>query len=218
MHDAGGGNRGEGQGLPSPRIDNVNTKESSILFWTGAGVCPYIGVAMKASYLRNVGRNRGVARVWLEGEMLLSNGWNNGDRFNVTFAKGALVYEKHPAGKRKVAGTIDRPILDTNTAKLSKVCGFSTGDRLPVTVTPDKVTVGEAVSADKVAETVAKVAKPSVQVTAEDGNGFNLMNKVSRALKEAGCSKEHIANYMEDSMAGDYANLIRVAYKYANIS
>ena len=112
---------------------------------------------MKASYLRNVGRNRGVARVWLEGEMLLSNGWNNGDRFNVTFAKGALVYEKHPAGKRKVAGTPDRPILDTNTRKLSTVCGFSTGDKLPVTVTPDKVTVGEAVSADKVSETVSFV-------------------------------------------------------------
>jgi len=92
--------------------------------------------------------------------MLLANGWHNGQRFNVTFTKGALVYEKHPAGKRKVAGTIDRPILDTNTAKLSKVCGFSTGDRLPVTVTPDRVTVGEAVSVDKVAETVAKVADP----------------------------------------------------------
>ena len=110
---------------------------------------------MKASYLRNVGRNRGVARVWLEGEMLLSNGWNNGDRFNVTFLKGALIYEKNPAGKRKVAGTPDRPILDTNTAKLAKVCGFSTGDKLPVTVTPDKVTVGEAVSLDKVREAVS---------------------------------------------------------------
>jgi len=115
---------------------------------------------MKASYLRNVGRNRGVARVWLEGEMLLTNGWNNGDRFNVTFAKGALVYEKHPAGKRKVAGTPDRPILDTNTRKLSTVCGFATGDKLPVTVTPDRVTVGEAVSADKVSEAVAKIADP----------------------------------------------------------
>ena len=35
--------------MPSPRIDNVNTKESSILFWTGAGVCPYIWGAMKAA-------------------------------------------------------------------------------------------------------------------------------------------------------------------------
>ena len=107
------------------------------------------------TYQRLVGRNRGVARVWLEGEMLLANGWNNGDRFNVTFTKGALIYEKNPAGKRKVAGTPDRPILDTNTAKLEKVCGFNTGDRLPVTVTPDRVTVGEAVSVDKVREAVS---------------------------------------------------------------
>jgi len=153
--------------LPSPRIDNVNTKESSILFWTGAGVCPYIGGAMKASYLRNVGRNRGVARVWLEGEMLLSNGWNNGDRFNVEFIPhdgytgyGALVYTKHPEGKRKVAGTIDRPILDTNTAKLSKVCGFSTGDRLPVVVSPERVVVGEGVNVENV-ERVAEIVKDS---------------------------------------------------------
>ena len=153
MHDAGGRNRGAGPGLLSPRRHKVITKESSILFWTGAGVSSYIG-GMANSYSRNVGRNRGVARVWLEGEMLLANGWNNGDRFNVSFSEGALVYEKNPAGKRKVAGTPDRPILDTNTAKLSKVCGFSTGDKLPVTVTPDKVTVGEAVSMDKVEATV----------------------------------------------------------------
>ena len=111
---------------------------------------------MKAVYKRLVGRNRGVERVWLEGTEALP-GWRKGDRFNVTFTKGALVYEKHPEGKRKVAGTIDRPILDTNTAKLSKVCGFSTGDKLPVTVTPDKVTVGEAVSLDKVREAVSAI-------------------------------------------------------------
>ena len=87
--------------------------------------------------------------------MLSDNGWHNGQRFNVTFTKGALVYEKHPEGKRKVAGTVERPIIDTNTAKLSKVCGFATGDKLSVTVTPERVTVGEAVSADKVREAVS---------------------------------------------------------------
>ena len=50
MHDAGGRNRGAGPGLLSPRIDKVNTKESSILFWTGAGVSSYIGGAMRAVY------------------------------------------------------------------------------------------------------------------------------------------------------------------------
>ena len=167
MQDAGGRNRGEGPGLLSPRIDNVNTKDSSILFSTRTGVCPYIGGAMKAAYIRLVGRNRGVERVWLEGEMLLANGWNNGDRFNVEFIPhdgytgyGALVYTKHPEGKRKVAGTVDRPILDTNTAKLSKVCGFSTGDRLPVVVSPERVVVGEGVNVENV-ERVAEIVKDS---------------------------------------------------------
>ena len=99
--------------------------------------------------------------------MLLSNGWNNGDRFNVEFVPqdlytgyGVLVYTKHPEGKRKVAGTIDRPILDTNTAKLSKVCGFSTGDRLPVVVSPERVVVGDGVNVENV-ERVAEIVKDS---------------------------------------------------------
>ena len=59
--------------------------------------------------------------------------------------------------------------------------------------------------------------KPTVKLIGEDGNAFAIMGTVAKALKEAGFSEEHIAEYYEESSSGDYDNLIRVAMKYANI-
>jgi len=59
--------------------------------------------------------------------------------------------------------------------------------------------------------------KPTVKLTGEDGNAFAIMGTVAKALKKAGFSKEHIAEYYEESSSGDYDNLLRVAMKYANI-
>lgn len=64
---------------------------------------------------RKIGTNRGKARLWLEGTVLSSQGWRKGDRFDVVFEDGQLQYVKNPNGKRKVAGTDERPIIDTNT-------------------------------------------------------------------------------------------------------
>ena len=60
--------------------------------------------------------------------------------------------------------------------------------------------------------------KPMVRLTGLDGNALSIMGVVSRALRKAGLPKEHIDKYMEESMAGDYNNLMRVAHKYAHIS
>ena len=60
--------------------------------------------------------------------------------------------------------------------------------------------------------------KPTVKLTGLDGNALSIMGVVSRALRKAGCPKEHVDKYMEESMAGDYNNLMRVAHKYAHIS
>ncbi len=60
--------------------------------------------------------------------------------------------------------------------------------------------------------------KPTVKLTGVSGNAFAVMGVVSRALRKAGLPKEHIDKYMEESMAGDYNNLMRVAHKYAHIS
>jgi len=59
--------------------------------------------------------------------------------------------------------------------------------------------------------------KPTVKLIGEDGNAFAIMGTVAKALKKAGFSDEHIAEYYEESSSGDYDNLIRVAMKYANV-
>ena len=59
--------------------------------------------------------------------------------------------------------------------------------------------------------------KPMVRLTGIDGNAFSIMGVVSRALRKAGFPEDHIDKYMQESMAGDYNNLLVVAHKYANI-
>ena len=59
--------------------------------------------------------------------------------------------------------------------------------------------------------------KPTVKLTGEDGNAFAIMGTVSRALRKAGLPKERIDKYIEESTAGDYDNLLRVAMKWVNV-
>ena len=56
-----------------------------------------------------------------------------------------------------------------------------------------------------------------VQLVGEDGNAFVIMGKVSRALKSAGATKEEVDQYMDESMSGDYDNLLRVAMEWVNV-
>jgi len=59
--------------------------------------------------------------------------------------------------------------------------------------------------------------KPTVKLTGVSGNAFAVMGAVSRALRKAGFDQKYIDKYMQESMAGDYNNLLTVAHKYANI-
>lgn len=62
-----------------------------------------------------------------------------------------------------------------------------------------------------------KYSKVTVQLSGEDGNAFAIMAKVQRALRNAGATKEELAQYSMDSMSGDYDNLLRVQAKWVNI-
>jgi len=59
--------------------------------------------------------------------------------------------------------------------------------------------------------------KPTVKLIGEDGNAFAIMGRVKTALKKAGYSKKVVNEYLEESMAGDYDNLLCVAMKYCNV-
>jgi hypothetical protein len=57
-----------------------------------------------------------------------------------------------------------------------------------------------------------------VQLSGNDGNAFSIMASVKDALKKAGASKEEIDQYISDSMAGDYDNLLRVAMDWVEVA
>jgi hypothetical protein len=57
----------------------------------------------------------------------------------------------------------------------------------------------------------------TVKLSGKDGNAFAIMGAVKTALKKAGATKEEIAEYLKDSMAGDYDNLLQVAMSWVAI-
>jgi len=65
---------------------------------------------------------------------------------------------------------------------------------------------------------MADPKKPTVKLSGIDGNAFTIMGVVSKALRRAGFPEADVEKYMEESMAGDYNNLLRIAAKYANVN
>lgn len=90
---------------------------------------------------RKLGANRGKTRLWLEGNILANQGWTTGDRFDVILIDGVLKYAKNPAGKRKVAGKVGRPIIDTNTNAISDTLNALPGDVVNVIATREAITI-----------------------------------------------------------------------------
>jgi hypothetical protein len=66
--------------------------------------------------------------------------------------------------------------------------------------------------------TVEQEPKPECNLTESDGNAFAIMGQVTRALRRAGCSQEHIAAYQREATSGDYDNLLRVSMEYVDVT
>lgn len=57
-----------------------------------------------------------------------------------------------------------------------------------------------------------------VQLTGVDGNAWMVMGVVRKALRRAGVSTVEIEKYSEESMSGDYDNLLAVAFRWVSVS
>ena len=64
---------------------------------------------------------------------------------------------------------------------------------------------------------MSKYPEIEVQLTGNDGNAFAIMGAVKRALEQANVSKDEVAKYTEQSMSGDYDNLLRVAMSWVTV-
>ena len=59
-----------------------------------------------------------------------------------------------------------------------------------------------------------KYPKVVVPLVGEDGNAYAILGRVDRALRMAGVSKDERAAFMDEAMAGDYDNLLRVVLSW----
>lgn len=57
-----------------------------------------------------------------------------------------------------------------------------------------------------------------VQLVGMDGNAFAIMGAVSAALRRAGVPSEEIEQYHQESMSGDYDNLLATAMRWVSAS
>lgn len=57
-----------------------------------------------------------------------------------------------------------------------------------------------------------------VQLTGKDGNAYAIMGAVEGALRRAGVPAEEIEEYKEESMSGDYDNLLVTAMRWVSVS
>ena len=58
----------------------------------------------------------------------------------------------------------------------------------------------------------------TVELVGHDGNAFAIMGRVRSALKKAGASEEELTQYSNESMSGDYDNLLRVAMQWVEVA
>lgn len=65
--------------------------------------------------------------------------------------------------------------------------------------------------------TTAKYDNVTVNLAGQDGNAFAVMAKVSSALRKEGVSNEEVEAYIQESMSGDYDNLLLTAMKWVNV-
>lgn len=63
-----------------------------------------------------------------------------------------------------------------------------------------------------------KYPEIEVQLSGNDGNAFAIMGAVQKALRRAEIPQHEIEQYLNQSMSGDYDNLLRVAMNWVNVS
>jgi len=64
------------------------------------------------------------------------------------------------------------------------------------------------------------VKHPEIEVTlvGEDGNAFNIMGLVSRALRRGGVPAEEVEQYQAECMSGDYDHLLQTTMRWVDVS
>lgn len=67
---------------------------------------------------------------------------------------------------------------------------------------------------------MAEVKYPDVEVqlSGSDGNAFAVIAKVSRAMREGGCTSEEVDEFRKEAMSDDYDHLLQTAMRFVEVS
>ena len=117
---------------------------------------------------RKIGYNREKSRLWIEGTCLLAMKWNHGDRFDISYHDGEIRMWKCANGKRKVAGDPSRPVIDTNTDKITESIKCKPGEPAKLVIEDGMITVTKAPPglAEKLKQTANKGIVTALALTA----------------------------------------------------
>ena len=90
--------------------------------------------------VQKIGSNRGTPRIWIEGQALAAMGWGRGVTFQCEFHNSCIVYARTGTGPRAVAGDAKRPIIDTNSARITESLGED-AKWVSIEITADTITI-----------------------------------------------------------------------------
>jgi hypothetical protein len=108
--------------------------------------------------VQKIGSNRGLPRIWIEGQALAVMGWNKGTSFECRFHNNCIVYARCENGPRAVAGDDSRPIIDTNNSAIHTSLGED-ARWISVEITADEILIKPtAAPPSKVGSVVAAAA------------------------------------------------------------
>ena len=65
---------------------------------------------------------------------------------------------------------------------------------------------------------VPKFPEIMVQLTGEDGNCFNILGQVNRALRQAGVPAEERDAFMAEATQGSYDELLQVVLRWVEVT
>jgi len=65
---------------------------------------------------------------------------------------------------------------------------------------------------------IPKYPEITVQLTGEDGNAYNILGTVSRALRQAGVSQAERDAFMQEATAGSYNHLLQVVMQWVEVT
>lgn len=92
-----------------------------------------------SQFTRKPTKNRGNARIWLEGAKLRNANISAGTRFNIEYRETEIRIVWNKEGARKVSGKDTRPIIDINCAELNRL--LFDAELYLVTIYPEFITI-----------------------------------------------------------------------------